>query len=78
MENAKVISVPLPSHLKLTKEMYPKRQEENDKMSMVPYSLVVGSLMYIMVSTRLDITHAVGVFSRYMSHPEIEHWNVVK
>ena len=47
-------------------------------MSKVPYSLVVGSLMYEMVCRRLDITHAVGVVSRYMNNPGKEHWEVVK
>ena len=78
MDNAKSISTPLPDHLKLTKEMCPKTQEEEDKMSKVPYALVVGSLMYAMVCTRLDIAHAMGVISRYMSHPGIEHWNANK
>ena len=72
MENAKAVNTPLPSHLKLTKEMCPKTQEEEDKMSKVPYASIVGSLMYAMVCTRLDIAHAVGVVSRYMSHPGIE------
>ena len=78
MENAKDVSTPLLGHLKLTKEMCPKTQEEEDKLSKVPYASVVGSLMYAMVCTRLDIAHAVGVVSRYMSHPGIEHWNAVK
>ena len=47
-------------------------------MSNVPYASTVGSLMYVMVCTRLDITHAMGVVSKYMSHPRLEHWNVVK
>ena len=34
--------------------------------------------MYAMVCTRLDISHAVGVLSRYMSKPRKEHWTVVK
>ena len=78
MENAKAISTPLLNHLKLTKEMCPKTQEEEDKISKVPYSLAVGSLMYVTVCTRPNIPHEVGVVSRYMSHPEIEHWNAVK
>ena len=78
MENAKIVSTPLPGHLKLTKEMCPKTQEEEGKMSKVPYASDVGSLMYAMVCTRLDIAHVVGVVSRYMSHPIIEHWNAVK
>ena len=57
--------------------MCPKTQEE-DKMSKVPYVLIIGSLMYDMVCTRPDIAHAVEVVSRYMSHPGIEHWNAVK
>ena len=73
MENAKDVSTPLLGHLKLPKEMCPKTQEEEDKMSKVPYALAVGSLMYGMVCTRSDIAHAMGVFSRYMSHPQIEH-----
>ena len=36
VENTKVVSTPLPSHLNLTKEMCPKAQEEEDKMSKVP------------------------------------------
>jgi hypothetical protein len=40
--------------------------------------LVVGSLMYAMVFTRLDIAHAVGVLSRYMSKPGKEHWTTIK
>ena len=78
MENAKAVNIPLPSHLKLTKEMCPKTQEEEDKMSKVPYASAVGSLMYAMVCTGLDIAHVVGVVSRSISHPGIEHWNVVK
>ena len=78
MENAKAVSTPLLGHLKLTKEMCPKTQEEEDKMSKVPYTLAIGSLMYAMVCTRPTIAHVVGVISRYLSHPRIEPWNPVK
>ena len=43
-------------------------------MSHVPYEKVVGNLMYVMVSTRPDISHAVGVVSRFMENPSEEHW----
>jgi hypothetical protein len=42
------------------------------------YANAVGSLMYAMVCTRLDIAHAVGFFSRYMSKPWKENWTTVK
>ena len=73
MENAKVVSTPLPGHLKLTKEICPKTQEKEDKMSKVPYVSVVGSLLYAMVCTRPNIAHVVGVVSRYKIHPRIEY-----
>ena len=34
--------------------------------------------MHAMVNTRSDISHAVGVVSRYMENPGKEHWEVVK
>jgi hypothetical protein len=46
-------------------------------MSHVPYASAVGSLMYVMVCTRPDIAHVVGVLSRYMSKPRKEHWTTV-
>ena len=52
--------------------------EEESKISKLPYASAVASLMYAMVCTRLDITHAVGVVSKYMSHPGIKHWNAIK
>ena len=66
------------SHFKLSKEMFPKTQEEINYMSKVPYASAVGSLMYAMVCTRPDIAHAVGVLSRYTNNPRKEHWMAVK
>ena len=47
-------------------------------MSRVPYESEVGSLMYEMVYTRPKISHAVGLFIRFMSKPGKEHWTIVK
>jgi hypothetical protein len=78
MQNEKPFSTPLASHFKLNKEMCPKTQEEIEYMSRVPYSSSIGNLMYAMVCTILDITHAVGVVSRYMYNLGKEHWEAVK
>jgi hypothetical protein len=56
-------------------EQCPKTQEETKDMAPIPYVIVVGSLMYVMVCTRLDIAHVVGVLSKYMSIPGKEHMN---
>ena len=47
-------------------------------MAHVPYASVIGCLMYAMVYTQLDISHAVGVLSRYMTTPCKEHWTTIK
>ena len=47
-------------------------------MSKVPYSSKVGSLMYVMVCTRSNIAHVVGVVRRYMNNLGKEHWEAVK
>jgi hypothetical protein len=42
------------------------------------YASAAGSLMYAMVCTRLDIAHAVGVVSRFLSNQGKMHWNAIK
>jgi hypothetical protein len=39
----------------------PTNEKEKDEMKKVPYTSVVGSLMYTMVCIRPDIAHVVGV-----------------
>ncbi|KAI4331921.1 hypothetical protein L6164_016867 [Bauhinia variegata] len=77
-EKTKPVSTPLALHFKLSASQCPKTKEEEEYMSKVPYSNAVGSLMYAMVCTRPDISHAVGIVSRYMHNPGKEHWQAVK
>jgi hypothetical protein len=78
MQKAKLVSTPLSSYFKLTKEMCPKTHEEIEYMSRVPYSSTFGILVYVMVCTRPHIAHVVGVVSRYMKNPCKEYWEAVK
>jgi phosphoribosyl-AMP cyclohydrolase len=78
MQECKPVKVPIVVGVKLFVDQCPKTHEEEEDMSHVPYVSVVGSLMYAMVCTRPDITHAVGVLSRYMSKRGKEHWTTVK
>ena len=36
-------------------------------MSLTPYALAIGSIMYAIVCTRLDVSYALSVMSRYKS-----------
>eukprot|EP00253_Pinus_taeda_P001737 PITA_01737 len=69
----KLVKVPITIGVKLFAKQCPKTQEEEEDMSRVPYASAVGSLMYVMVCTRLDIAHVVGVLSSFISKPGKEH-----
>ena len=73
MDQAKVVSYPLATHFKLSTKQSPSTAKEKEDMSRVLYASTVESLMYAMVCTRLDIAHAVGVISRFLSNPRIKH-----
>jgi ATP-binding cassette subfamily B (MDR/TAP) protein 1 len=61
MQDAKRVSTPLASHFKLSLDLCPASDEDIKYMSKVPYSSVVGSLMYAMVYSRPDLAHAMSV-----------------
>ena len=75
MLNAKPVSVPLAAYFVLSKDQCPSTASE---MKKVPYANAIGSVMYLMVSTRPDIAYAVSCLSRYMSNPGHVHWEALK
>ncbi|KAH9779695.1 Integrase catalytic domain-containing protein [Citrus sinensis] len=58
MNDAKQMQTPLANHFKLFAAQCPQTKAKQQKMACIPYSSAVGSLMYVMVLTRLDIAHA--------------------
>ena len=47
-------------------------------MQVVPYTSIMGSLIYTMLCTRLDICFVVGMESRYRSNLGPENWTTIK
>ncbi|CAM6103364.1 unnamed protein product [Calypogeia fissa] len=78
MASAKAVSTPLTPHFELFIALCPTGVVEKSLMSKVPYDSAVDSLMYLMVCTRLDISHAVRLVSRYMANPGKMHWEAIK
>jgi hypothetical protein len=78
MQECKTVRVPILVVEKLFADQCPKTQEDEENMSHVSYVRAVDNLMYAMVCTRSNISHAVGVLSRYMSKPRKEHWSTIK
>lgn len=72
------IETPIAKGESLNLDMCPKTPNEKREMEKVPYSSVVGSLMYAMMCTRPNICYAVGLVSRFQSNPGKRHWMAVK
>ncbi|WJZ99930.1 hypothetical protein VitviT2T_018335 [Vitis vinifera] len=47
-------------------------------MKTIPYASAIGSLMYVQVCTRPDITFIVNILGRYLSNPGHDHWVAAK
>ena len=73
MKHAKPVSTPLGAYFKLRKESCSSSKKEKKYIVSTIYSSAVGSLMYAMVCTRPNITHTVGVVSKFMVNPSKDH-----
>lgn len=73
MVDSKPIITPLLEKEKLSALIKVQAQADQDYMSKVQYSSVVGSLMYAMVCTRLDLAYVVSMVSRFLNQPQKEH-----
>ena len=78
MSNSKKGNLPLASGVLLTKEKCLQNQSERDNMSRIPYASAIGSIMYAMLCTRLDVAHALSLTSRFQQDPGVKHWEAVK
>ena len=72
------VSTPMDPGIKLSASMSPSTPEDIQAMHSIPYLQAVGSLMYLAVATRPDISYAVGVLARFNKNPGPQHWKAVK
>ncbi|XP_047965743.1 secreted RxLR effector protein 161-like [Salvia hispanica] len=78
MFDAKPASVPLAADFMLSQDLCPKSETELDVMKRIPYTNAIGSVMYLMVSTRPYIAYTVSCLNRYMSNHSPVHWETLK
>jgi Reverse transcriptase (RNA-dependent DNA polymerase) len=69
--NAKPILTPLEKNLKL---YGPKEDNESVLPARYPYRELIGTLNYLSITTRPDISFAVSSLSRYLDSPTLRHW----
>jgi ATP-binding cassette subfamily B (MDR/TAP) protein 1 len=78
MEQSKQGFLLISHGIHLSKTQCPSMIDELDHMSKVPYASAIGSIMYAMISTRPDVSHALSAMSRYQSDPSESHWTTTK
>ena len=78
MQGFKPTKQPLTHQFNLSTDQCPTTTSHIEYMEKVSYSSAVGSVMYSMVCTRLDLDHAISVLSILMSNPGKDHWSAMK
>ena len=63
---------------RVSEAMCPSTPNVDEEIRNAPYLNAIGSLMYAMLSIRLDISQAVGLFAWYSSDLGSEHWKCIK
>lgn len=71
MENCNPVGVPSDTNQRLS-------QNDDSEQSNFPYRQLVGSIMYLAMGTRPDISYAIGVASRYLEKPSSTHVGAAK
>lgn len=73
MQDCKPVSTPVSVEAKLT-----KATDDENCIDQKKYQSAIGSLMYLSVSTRPDISYAVSSLARFSSKPTQRHWVALK
>ena len=77
-DDAKPISTPFDTQVRLTLEQAPVDAAEFAVMRDVPYREAVGALNWAALATRPDIAFAVATVARFSANPGMAHWHAVK
>jgi len=72
MVNAKTVSVPADPYAALS-----PTEEDDEKLSNMPYREAVGSLVFLAAVSRPDIAFAVNSVSKFLSKHNTTHWRAV-
>ena len=72
MSESKPVSTPVDPSVTLV-----KATEDDHCFDQQLYQSAIGSLLYLSVGTRPDITYSVSVMSRFSAKPTQNHWTAV-
>ena len=78
MQDSKKGLLPFRHGISLSQDQCPKKFDKKERMQLVPYAFVVGSVMYVMLCGRVNICFAVGMLSKYQFNLGLEHLTAIK
>ena len=78
LTDAKPYGTPMVPSASYSKHDAPSSPADIARMRKVPYREAIGSLMYVAVATRPDISFAVSCLSQFLENPGEAHWQAVK
>jgi hypothetical protein len=78
MHYSKKCFLPMSHGITLSKKQCPSTLDEKEIMRVIPYASAIGSIMYTMLCTHLDVSYALSAMRRYQSNYGEAHWTIVK
>jgi hypothetical protein len=78
MQDSKKGFLSMSHGITLSKKQCPTDPDEQERMRAIPYALTIGSIMYAMICTHLDVSYALNAMSRCQSNYGEAHWITVK
>ena len=73
MQDSKPVSTPADASQKLV-----KATDGEECINQQQYQSIIGSLMYLSVTSRPDITYSVSILARFSLQPNKQHWTTLK
>ena len=74
MEQSKKEFLPVLQGVKLSKTQNPTTAEDRERMKVIPYASVIGSIKYAMLWTRPIVYPALSLAREYNSDLGVDHW----
>ena len=78
MEQSKKKFLPVLQGVKLSKTQSLTMTEDRNRMKVIPYASVIGSIKYTMLCTRPIVYLALSLAREYNSDLGVDHWRAVK
>ena len=78
MDQSKKKFLPVLQGVKLSKTQIPTTTEDRKRLKVIPYAIVIGSIKYVVLCTRLIVYLAMSLAMGYNSDLRVDHWTAVK